>query len=67
MERVSAPKDFKKADLSHHFRVPPWTFLDGYQEEKSRTLPAYDWGVAAVIAGEVRLLTIDLTLLRKVR
>jgi hypothetical protein len=28
-----------------------------YQKKKSRTLPAYDWGVAAVIAGGVRLLT----------
>jgi hypothetical protein len=67
MERVSAPNIWiSKKQISPTILVP-WIFLDGYQEEKSRTLPAYDWGVAAVIAGEVRLLTIDLTLLRKVR
>jgi hypothetical protein len=32
--------------------------MKDYRKKKSRTLPAYDWGVAAVIAGGVRLLTL---------
>jgi hypothetical protein len=35
--------------------------MKDYKKKKSRTLPAYDWGVAAVIAGGVRLLTLSST------